>query len=305
MSSIVIETHNLNFYFGKFHALKNVNLKVPEGSIFGFLGPNGAGKTTTIRLLLDLFHPHVDQVKIFGKDIKQDKSDILNQVGSLIENPSIYKHLSGRQNLELIRKMIGVSKSRIDEVLDIVRLSTNADKKAKEYSLGMSQRLGLAGALLGDPKLLILDEPTNGLDPSGIIEMRELLISLNRDHGKTIFLSSHILSEIEKLVSDIAIIDQGAIKYQGKIEGLIERATGMHLSIQVDQISEAMTLIKGLAIGTPKNLQDHIVVPIHNRDQAALINHTLVSEGINVYQLKSLAPSLEDIFLNITNKLDQ
>ena len=208
MSTPIIQTRGLDFYFKDFKALDQVNLNVPAGSIYGFLGPNGAGKTTTIRILLDLFHPKPGQVQVFGKDLGKNRVEILGKIGALIENPSIYKHLSGRQNLEVIRKMVGVPKSRIDEVLQIVRLVDNADKRAKNYSLGMCQRLGLAAALLTDPELLILDEPTNGLDPSGIIEMRELIIRLNKEHGKTIFLSSHILSEIEKLATDVAIIDQ-------------------------------------------------------------------------------------------------
>ena len=144
---------------------------------------------------------------MFDKELLPNKVELLGKVGALIENPSIYKHLTGRQNLEVVRRMIGAPKSRIDEVLKIVRLTDNANKKAKNYSLGMCQRLGLASALLSDPDLLILDEPTNGLDPSGIIEMRELIMRLNKEHGKTIFLSSHILTEIEKMATDVAIID--------------------------------------------------------------------------------------------------
>ena len=196
-------------------------------------GANGAGKTTTIRVLLDLFHPKRGQVSLFGKELLDHREDILGKIGALIENPSIYKHLSGRQNLEVVRKMVGGKKERIEEVLKIVRLVDNADKKAKNYSLGMCQRLGLAAALLTDPELLILDEPTNGLDPSGIIEMRELIIRLNKEHGKTIFLSSHILSEIEKLATDVAIIDQGKILYQGKLEGLKNGGENLMLAIKV------------------------------------------------------------------------
>ncbi|MFT7057117.1 MAG: ABC-2 type transport system ATP-binding protein, partial [Roseivirga sp.] len=155
MSKLIIQTTELDFYFNTFKALDKVNLNVPEGSIYGFLGPNGAGKTTTIRILLDLFHSQPGQVRLFGKELRSNKVELLGRMGALIENPSIYKHLTGRQNLEVIRRMIGASKSRVDEVLKIVRLLDNADKKAKNYSLGMCQRLGLASALLNDPDLLI------------------------------------------------------------------------------------------------------------------------------------------------------
>lgn len=305
MKNAIIEINNLDFYFKDFKALDGINLSVPQGSIYGFLGPNGAGKTTTIRVLLDLFHPRLGKVKIFGKDIRNHKVEILGKVGALIENPSIYKHLTGRQNLEVIRKMVDVPKSRIEEVLRIVRLVDNADKKAKNYSLGMCQRLGLAAALLTDPQLLILDEPTNGLDPSGIIEMRELIIELNRTHNKTIFLSSHILSEIEKLATDVAIIDQGKILYQGKLDGLQESESGIELTIELDQTMEATDILKGRNYTISEQNGRSVVLPIASKSEVPEINKLLVDSGIDVYQLKTSEQNLESIFLNITKKLDQ
>ncbi len=305
MSKPIIEIQRLDFYFKEFKALDQVNLTVPTGSIYGFLGPNGAGKTTTIRILLDLFHSKNQQVKIFGKELQRHRGEILGKIGALIENPSIYKHLSGRQNLEVIRKMVGVPKSRIDEVLKIVRLVDNADKKAKNYSLGMCQRLGLAAALLTDPELLILDEPTNGLDPSGIIEMRELIISLNKDHGKTIFLSSHILSEIEKLATDVAIIDQGKILYEGKLQGLQDKGKGYQLTVELDKVDQAAQTVKGLNYTVSETNSHSLVIPIENRTDIPKINKALVDQGIDVYQLNSSDEDLESIFLNITKKLDQ
>lgn len=305
MSQPIIETQGLDFYFKDFKALDQINLNVPEGSIYGFLGPNGAGKTTTIRVLLDLFHPKEGQVKIFGKELRTNRVEILGKVGALIENPSIYKHLSGRQNLEVIRKMVDVPKSRIQEVLKIVRLVDNADKKAKNYSLGMCQRLGLAAALLTDPELLILDEPTNGLDPSGIIEMRELIIELNREHGKTIFLSSHILSEIEKLATDVAIIDEGKIQYQGKLEGLQQQGDSIELVIELDKVSEAASIIKNMSYTISEENGRSIHLPIESKKEVAKINKALVDQGIDIYQLKTSEQNLESIFLNITKKLDQ
>lgn len=305
MSKPIIEIQGLDFYFKDFKALDQVNLTVPTGSIYGFLGPNGAGKTTTIRILLDLFHSKHQQIKIFGKALLSHRGEILGNIGALIENPSIYKHLSGRQNLEVIRKMVGVPKSRIDEVLKIVRLVDNADKKAKNYSLGMCQRLGLAAALLTDPELLILDEPTNGLDPSGIIEMRELIINLNKEHGKTIFLSSHILSEIEKLATDVAIIDQGKILYEGKLEGLQEKGKGYQLTIELDEVDKAAQVVRGLNFTVSETNSRTLVIPIEAKTDIPKINNALVEKGIDIYQLNSSDEDLESIFLNITKKLDQ
>ena len=301
----IIQTQDLNFYFGEFHALKEVNLAVPKGSIFGFLGPNGAGKTTTIRVLLDLFHVTKEQVTLFGKSHQSHRHQILSQVGALIESPSIYKHLTGRQNLEVVRKMTKIPKNRIDEVLRIVRLVDVANKKAKHYSLGMCQRLGLAAALLTDPELLILDEPTNGLDPSGIIEMRELILRLNKEHDKTIFLSSHILSEIEKLATDVAIIDQGSIMYQGKLEGLRQQGQLMELQIELDAVNEAATLLKKHSYTLSEQNSKSLTLPISGKADVPKINNLLVHAGLSIYSLKSTEGNLESIFLNLTKKLDQ
>ncbi|KYG82688.1 ABC transporter ATP-binding protein [Roseivirga echinicomitans] len=305
MPKSIIQTNNLTFHFGSFKALDQVNLNVPEGSIYGFLGPNGAGKTTTIRILLDLFHSKPGQVKLFNKELLPNKVELLGKVGALIENPSIYKHLTGRQNLEVVRRMIGAPKSRIDEVLKIVRLTDNANKKAKNYSLGMCQRLGLASALISDPDLLILDEPTNGLDPSGIIEMRELIMRLNKEHGKTIFLSSHILTEIEKMATDVAIIDQGKIMYEGKLDGLHSNDSGQFLEIKLDNVQKAIEVIKELNYTISEHDSKTITLPISDKTDISKINKALVQNDIEVYQLKSTEETLEAIFLNLTKKLDQ
>tara|TARA_R110000796_G_scaffold252596_1_gene388399 strand:- start:45587 stop:46504 length:918 start_codon:yes stop_codon:yes gene_type:complete len=305
MPKSIIQTNNLTFHFGSFKALDQVNLNVPEGSIYGFLGPNGAGKTTTIRILLDLFHSEPGQVKLFDKELLPNKVELLGKVGALIENPSIYKHLTGRQNLEVVRRMIGAPKSRIDEVLKIVRLTDNANKKAKNYSLGMCQRLGLASALLSDPDLLILDEPTNGLDPSGIIEMRELIMRLNKEHGKTIFLSSHILTEIEKMATDVAIIDQGKIMYEGKLDGLHNNDSSQFLEIKLDKVQKAIEVIKELNYTISEHDSKTITLPITDKTDISKINKALVQNDIEVYQLKPTEETLEAIFLNLTKKLDQ
>src|ERR1700712_4292664 len=215
---MVISTNNLTFDFGNQTVVKSLSLQVPEGSIYGFLGPNGAGKTTTIKLLLNLLQTQQGSIQIFGKDLKSNRLEILAQIGSLIEQPAIYLHLSGKENLLNRALLLQVSEQRVDEMLKLVHLTDAAHKKAGKYSLGMKQRLGIALALLPDPKLLILDEPTNGLDPNGIIEVRELLIRLVTEHKKTVFVSSHLLAEVERMASHVGIIHNGHMLFQGSIK---------------------------------------------------------------------------------------
>jgi len=214
----IVQTQNLSKYFGKEQAVSNINLQIRKGEIYGFLGPNGAGKTTTIRMLLGLMKPSSGTIKIFQKDIAKDRIQILANVGSLVENPSYYPHLTAYENLEALRKILGVPKSRIDEVLQIVRLKEVANKKVKGFSLGMKQRLGIAAALLHNPELLILDEPTNGLDPSGIIEIRNLIKRLPKEYGMTIIISSHLLSEIDQMATQVGIVSKGTLIFQDSIE---------------------------------------------------------------------------------------
>src|ERR1700757_2127238 len=217
---MVIDTQGLTFHFGSQQVVKSLSLQVPEGSIYGFLGPNGAGKTTTIKLLLNLLKTDQGSIHIFGKELKNNRISILSQIGSLIEQPAIYGHLSGKENLMNRALLLEVPESRVDEMLDLVHLKDAANKKAGKYSLGMKQRLGIALALLPDPKLLILDEPTNGLDPNGIIEVRELLIKLVNQHNKTVFVSSHLLAEVERMATHVGIIDRGELLFQGSIHDL-------------------------------------------------------------------------------------
>ena len=220
MSEFIIETKNLTKKFGAKIVVNDVELKVKKGEIYGFLGPNGAGKTTTIRMLLGLAQPTKGSIHIFGKDVKKEKLTILKKVGSLVEYPSYYGHLTAYENLEAVRILLDVPKSRIDEVLSIVRLTNDAKRPVKGFSLGMKQRLGIASALLGNPELLILDEPTNGLDPSGIIEIRELIKCMPKEHGITIVLSSHLLSEIDQMATQVGIISKGQMIFQDSISKL-------------------------------------------------------------------------------------
>ena len=220
-NQFVIETNNLVFGFSnKNIMLKKINLKVERGSIYGFLGPNGAGKTTTIRLLLGLLKDRNNSISLFGKNLLQNRIESLSKIGALIEQPSLYEHLSGYDNLEITRQLRKISKEKIDDVLQTVRLSKAAHKKVKAYSLGMKQRLGIALALLAEPELLILDEPVNGLDPGGMMEMRELLKAINKKYDTTIFLSSHLISEVERIVTHVGIINMGEMLFQGTIDDL-------------------------------------------------------------------------------------
>ena len=212
-----IQTHQLSYRRGQQLIVDKLNLQVPVGSIFGFLGPNGSGKTTTIRLLLGLIRPTKPDIFLFGQAIQENRLSILSKIGALIEAPVLYPQLSGYENMEIGRLARQVGRNQIESVLDLVGLTQAATKLVECYSLGMRQRLGIALALLGNPELLILDEPTNGLDPAGIREIRRLLVDLSQVHGKTVFISSHLLSEMEKLVTHVGILHHGQLLFQGPL----------------------------------------------------------------------------------------
>ena len=295
---LIIETRGLSYYFGKQLVLDKVSLQVPKGSIYGFLGPNGAGKTTTIKILLNLLHSSEYNVFLFGKELNSSRIQILSRIGSLIEQPAIYSHLSGKENLVNRAMLLGVSMKRVDEMLRLVELSDSAAKQAGKYSLGMKQRLGIAMALLPDPELLILDEPTNGLDPNGIIEVRKLLQKLTSEQGKTVFVSSHLLAEVEKMANHVGIINRGKLLFQGSIHELHDLNTSS-VSIEVDDtVSAANTLLKnGYAADI---LSDSIQLPFASKQQMGSINELLVGEGYTVFSLSQSKHDLEKLFLDIT-----
>lgn len=219
----IVKTQLLTKEYGGIPCVSNLNMSVQEGRIYGFLGPNGAGKSTTLKMLLGLVHPTRGEIDIFGKRFNsKNRMEILRNIGSLIESPSYYGHLTARENLRIYQTILDLPKGNIDEVLKIVRLDKQQNKKTSAYSLGMKQRLGLASALLSFPKLLILDEPTNGLDPAGIQEMRDLIRTLPKQYGMTVIVSSHLLSEIDQMAEDIGIIANGKMKYQGELHMLHE-----------------------------------------------------------------------------------
>lgn len=219
----IVKTSGLTKRYNDNLSVNNLNMSVKEGRIYGFLGPNGAGKSTTLKMLLNLVKPTTGEIDIFGKRLNsKTRAAILRNIGSLIESPSYYGHLTGTENLKILQTLLDVPKKNIDEVLRIVSLDRQQNKKVSAYSLGMKQRLGLAGALLSFPRLLILDEPTNGLDPAGIQEMRELIKFLPKQYGMTVIVSSHLLSEIDRMAEDVGIIANGKMMYQGALDNLHE-----------------------------------------------------------------------------------
>ncbi len=224
----ILETNHLAKKHGNAYRVKDVNLRVPEHSVYGFLGPNGAGKTTTLKLILGLIKPEQGDISVFGQNVTTaNRLSILRQTGSLIESPGGYGHLTGLENMQIVQKLKGVSETEIVRALKTVRLYEQRDKKLKNYSLGMRQRLGLAMALLGDPKLLILDEPTNGLDPAGIQEIRELIRSLPKEQDMTVIISSHLLNEVEQMADHVGIIHHGEILYQGPLSELEKKGSNL------------------------------------------------------------------------------
>ena len=298
---LLLETRNLSFQFGKRPILHDVNLHVEAGSIYGFLGPNGAGKSTTMRLLLGLLRPASGTIHLFGHDLSQHRVALLNRVGALIENPSLYDHLTGRENVEATRRLRGVAAHRTAEVLALVGLTDNAHRPAREYSLGMRQRLGLAIALLSDPDLLLLDEPTNGLDPNGIIEMRELLRELREAHGKTILVSSHLINEIEKVATHVGVIQQGSLVFQGSLPELQQLQTGRaRLVLETDSAATCRNLLPRWLAEATVSGPGTLWLPWLSKEHTAELAAALVAAGQPLYGLRLEQPSLEDTFLHLT-----
>ncbi|MBL7864160.1 MAG: ABC transporter ATP-binding protein [Cyclobacteriaceae bacterium] len=297
-----LETTSLTHHFGKERVLDNIQLQVSPGSIYGFLGPNGAGKTTTLRLALGLLRKQQGEINFFGKPLEKHRNEILSKVGSLIESPSLYGHLTARENLRLLQNIYRCPKNRIDEVLNLVGLAHTGSKKASRFSLGMKQRLSIAIALLHHPALLILDEPTNGLDPNGIIEVRELLKRLSQEEGTTIVVSSHLLSEIEKMVSHLGIIHRGKMMFQGRIEELKARQEQSSSLILGTSDPEGVSrLLSDWSI--PGKVENgKVVIPALSREKIVEVNRQLVEMKIGVYEITAVRNDLETIFMNVVNE---
>lgn len=302
MSKLIVQTDGLYFSYSESKQdIKDVNLEIPQGSVYGFLGPNGSGKTTTIRLLLGLLNKDRGSISLFDKSLQKDRIECLANVGALIENPSLYEHLNAIENLSISANYRGtISKGRIDEVLEIVKLTHAKKKKVKAFSLGMKQRLGLAISLLSNPKLLILDEPTNGLDPKGIIEMRQLIKELNQEQGITIFVSSHLLAEIEKTCTHVGIINDGEIIFQDTVKALKSSKEGkILLEIETSNTEKSQKILKE-KIALTSDVEDHsLSVEVTSKEDISLILDVLRAAEISVYQVK-IKDNLEDLFLSLT-----
>ena len=297
----IIETHDLCKQYGNVLRVAHLDLDVPEGSVYGFLGPNGAGKSTTLKMILGLVRPTAGSIQVLGKEMDaKNRLAVLRQVGSLIESPSYYGHLTGEENLRIVQTLRGVPEKNIREVLQIVRLDGQRGKKVAHYSLGMKQRLGLAAALLGFPRLLILDEPTNGLDPAGIQEMRELICSLPERFGMTVVVSSHLLSEIDQMADHVAIIREGELVFQDTLEALHGRSRH-HLALRTTNNAVAKAILQEKSVPCQEE-EGYLILPILSDELAGQLTRLLGARNLGVIRLEERQKSLEDIFLELTGK---
>lgn len=295
----VIQTSGLSYNYSRdVQSLYNIDLRVERGSIYGFLGPNGSGKTTTLSLLLGLLEKQKGDIQIFGQHLQANREAILGKIGSLVETPSLYGHLTARENLEVYRNTYEAPKARINEVLEIVSLTDTGKKVVKKFSLGMKQRLAIALALLPNPELLILDEPSNGLDPAGIIELRALIKKLNKEHRMTILISSHLLGEIEKMVSHVGIIYKGKMLFQGSLPELLQfQQKGAKLLINTSDNEQAITLLEAYH---PQWEEGAISLSLANQQQVVDIQQTLSRNGLVIYLLQPKTNDLEQLFIDLT-----
>lgn len=302
-SEKIIEVQNLTKDFKEVKAVDSLNLNVYRGDVFGFLGPNGAGKSTTIRMLLSLIRPTEGSIKIFDKSLKEHRIEILKNIGGIVEKPDFYKNLSAYKNLEILGRISEkeITRKRIMEMLELVGLDKRTKSKVKTFSHGMKQRLGIAQALLHDPELIILDEPTTGLDPQGMKEIRELIFHLSKDQKKTIFLSSHILHEVELAANRMIIINKGKTKVEGFVQDLL-KSNLFKVTFEVDDDIKSVELVKATKwIDKLESSSKGILIFSLEDDEVHLLNRFLVENNINV---SAVIPtkSLEDYFLKITEE---
>lgn len=300
MPNFIIETDKLSYSFPKSKkAVDSLSIHVPKGSIYGFLGPNGAGKSTTMRLLTGVIPDDTHSVKIFGEDFHKQTPEIFNRIGCLVESPALYKHLTGFENLKYITQIRHIDAQKIGAILKTVDLYENKDMKVKKYSLGMKQRLAIAMALIDDPEILLLDEPVNGLDPKGIVEIRNLLINLNKKFGTSIFISSHLLSEIEKLCTHAGIIAKGKLQFEGTMEELSNRFDKCRVSLQLKNAEKVLEEF-------PENIQPKLIteesrieVSLPNKEAIPNLVRELSAKNAEIYEVKILE-GIEDWFMSLT-----
>ncbi|MCF0148520.1 MAG: ABC transporter ATP-binding protein [Clostridium sp.] len=294
----VLEVNSLKKTLGKREIIKNISFSIEEGEIFGFLGPNGAGKTTTIRMLVGLIHPNEGSISICGHNLKSDTEKALREVGAVVENPELYKYLSGRENLMQIARIRNISKEEVEETIKLVALEDRIDDKVKKYSLGMKQRLGLAASLLSKPKLLILDEPTNGLDPSGILDFREVVKKAAKEKGMAVFISSHILSEVQHLCDRVAFINNGTIK---SVENVINESMKTDTDIVCLKLNQEMNLneLKKIDyIKSVKNSENGIEIILSSNTTPKLIKY-LVDKNYEIQEVYKLRKGLEQRYMEL------
>jgi ABC-2 type transport system ATP-binding protein len=298
-NTIAIRTYDLTKRYKALTAVDSLNMTVYHGEVFGFLGPNGAGKTTTISMLLGLIRPTAGSAEVLGYDIRAQATPALRQVGALVE-AAFYPYLSARDNLWVMAQMSGggVTRQRIDAALEQVGLAARAADKFQTFSTGMKQRLGLAAALLCDPDLLILDEPTSGLDPAGMLEIRQLIRRLARDQGKTVFLSSHLLHEVEQVCDRVLILDKGRTIAVGRVDELLRQ--GGHIEIRIAEAERAQGVLRGLDWVSGALLRDGVLYVDAPAERAADLNAALAAEGLYLHGLKVVERSLESFFLAVT-----
>jgi ABC-2 type transport system ATP-binding protein len=301
-NKMIINTSKLSVKLGGKQILDNINLQVPAKSIYGFLGPNGAGKTTLIRSLLNLVAYNEGTIELLGKSPRKHRMELMRKIGCLVERPVLYPHLTGKENLEIYRKAYGLDKKSIDRVLEIVKMSADANQKTGTYSLGMKQRTGIAIALLHDPELLILDEPANGLDPKGIKAIRELIIKLNKEFDKTIFISSHLLSEVEKISTHVGIINKGKILFQGKISEL-ESIKEQSIRIETTNPAQLAQQINHYQTNVIQSNGQFIDISVNAREDIPMLVQKIIELGYPVYQVKPHTDSdLENSFFKLINQ---
>ena len=297
----VIETKALCKQYGPHTAVDHVELHVPQGCVYGFIGPNGAGKSTTMKMLLGLIHPTAGRVRLLGQELtEKSRLPLLRQTGSLIESPAGYPHLTAQENLEIVADLKGVPHKDIGRVLDIVHLTQDRNRRVGQYSLGMKQRLGIAMALLGSPKLLILDEPTNGLDPAGIQEMRALIRNMPAATGATVLISSHLLGEMEQMVEQVGIIDHGHILFEGPLTELQRHSRG-NVTLRLLDPAKAAPILRANGLTAHSDSCVVTLPPLQDALLADLVQK-LAACGAGVVELTPHTKTLEEIFLSLTSE---
>lgn len=298
MANTVLEIKDLKKSFGKRKVIDGISLEVKEGEIYGFLGPNGSGKTTTIKMILRLIDADSGEIKVNGYDTKKQFEKAMEYIGAIVENPDMYRYMTGRDNLKLHARIRNVDSKRIDEVLELVELKERADEKVGKYSLGMKQRLGLALTLLHKPKVLILDEPTNGLDPAGIKKLRDILKEISHKEGVAVFVSSHILSEMQLMCDKVAVIDNGKIVKTEEIAKVEEEKTEV-VELRVKEVEKAVQILKEKYDVEPKVEKNHIEITLLTEQLPKVVKEL----AINDVEIKAVIPkehTLEDIFFDAT-----